>query len=97
MPWATSPAEFVATCRRALESEACSRALHTWIDLIFGWAQRGAAAEAADNLFCPETYAAMPCDPAIGSRHRIPPLDHSMGPQHATLPCDHSMQPQPHT
>ena len=57
-PWAANPADFVNKCRAALESEYCSRALHLWIDLIFGCKQRGAAAEAADNLFCPATYEA---------------------------------------
>ena len=30
--------------------------LHLWIDLIFGFKQRGEAAEAAHNVFCPHTY-----------------------------------------
>ena len=29
---------------------------HVAVDLIFGCKQRGAAAEEADNVFCPHTY-----------------------------------------
>ncbi len=43
-PWASSPAHFLAVQRAALESPAVSRQLHRWIDLIFGYAQRGPAA-----------------------------------------------------
>ena len=35
-PWASSPADFIAKMRRALESEYASAHLHQWIDLIFG-------------------------------------------------------------
>ena len=40
--WAEgSPAEFSAQNRQALESEYVSAHLHEWIDLIFGYKQRG--------------------------------------------------------
>ena len=55
-PWARSAEEFVALQRRALESEHVSASLHQWIDLIFGFKQRGAAAEAAHNVFFYLTY-----------------------------------------
>jgi factor associated with neutral sphingomyelinase activation len=56
-PWAGgSPECFVATLAAALESPPASAALHGWIDLIFGAAQRGEAAAARDNLFHPLTY-----------------------------------------
>lgn len=51
-PWAKGSAhEFVRIHRLALESEYVSQNLHGWIDLIFGYKQRGPEAEAAHNLF----------------------------------------------
>lgn len=51
-PWAKgSPHEFIRIQRLALESENVSRNLHQWIDLIFGYKQRGPEAEAAHNIF----------------------------------------------
>ena len=55
-PWARTPEEFVWLHRAALESEMVSAHLHEWIDLIFGYKQRGDAALAADNLFYYLTY-----------------------------------------
>ena len=56
-PWAHgSPEAFVRLHRAALESDFVSSNLHHWIDLIFGYKQRGAAAEAAHNLFYFLTY-----------------------------------------
>lgn len=40
-PWASSPEEFVRINRMALESEFVSCQLHQWIDLIFGYKQKG--------------------------------------------------------
>jgi hypothetical protein len=51
-PWAKgSPHEFIRLHRLALESEYVSSNLHHWIDLIFGYKQRGPAALAAHNVF----------------------------------------------
>ncbi|KAG2780986.1 hypothetical protein PC129_g16903 [Phytophthora cactorum] len=49
--WASSPSAFVRINREALESEYVSEHLHEWIDLIFGYKQRGEAAIEANNLF----------------------------------------------
>lgn len=48
-PWANGPKDFVTKMRQALESDYVSENLHKWIDLIFGYKQRGAEAIAADN------------------------------------------------
>jgi len=56
-PWAKGSAfEFVRIHRMALESEFVSQNLNHWIDLIFGYKQRGPEAEAAHNLFHFLTY-----------------------------------------
>jgi hypothetical protein len=43
--WASSPEEFVEIHRRALESDFVSAYLNRWIDLIWGYKQRGVEAE----------------------------------------------------
>ncbi|KAI4337584.1 hypothetical protein L6164_015981 [Bauhinia variegata] len=56
-PWAKgSPEEFIRRNREALESEYVSSNLHHWIDLVFGYQQRGKAAEEAANIFYYLTY-----------------------------------------
>uniref|UniRef100_A0A1B0CP51 Putative lysosomal trafficking regulator lyst n=1 Tax=Lutzomyia longipalpis TaxID=7200 RepID=A0A1B0CP51_LUTLO len=50
-PWAQSPESFIAIHRRALESDYVSANLHHWIDLIFGYKQKGRAAIEALNVF----------------------------------------------
>ncbi|UJR30880.1 hypothetical protein I4U23_018392 [Adineta vaga] len=55
-PWAENPNDFIYKMRQALESDYVSQHLHQWIDLIFGYKQRGEEARAADNLFHYLTY-----------------------------------------
>lgn len=50
-PWAKDPQDFISKLRKALESEYVSKYLHKWIDLIFGYKQRGEEAMKASNLF----------------------------------------------
>ncbi|XP_046385012.1 protein FAN-like [Ischnura elegans] len=50
-PWARDAKDFVGKMRSALESEHVSSVLHLWIDLIFGYKQRGEEAVKADNVF----------------------------------------------
>jgi hypothetical protein len=47
-PWAKNPVDFVWKMRAALED---SESVHSWIDLIFGYKQRGPAAVEALNVF----------------------------------------------
>ncbi|KAF1320885.1 Kinase a-anchor protein, partial [Globisporangium splendens] len=54
--WASTPEEFIRINRAALESELVSQHLHEWIDLIFGFKQRGKAALKANNVFYYLTY-----------------------------------------
>lgn len=55
-PWADGPHDFVTKMRAALESEHVSAKLHEWIDLVFGFRQRGAPAVEANNVFFYMTY-----------------------------------------
>ncbi|PAA67773.1 hypothetical protein BOX15_Mlig005886g1 [Macrostomum lignano] len=58
-PWATDAFDFVRLHRAALESDHVSANLHHWIDLIFGYKQRGLAAVAARNVFMHCAYEGM--------------------------------------
>lgn len=56
-PWAKQdPRLFIKLHRQALESRYVSENLHHWIDLIFGYKQRGKAAIEARNVFIHITY-----------------------------------------
>lgn len=55
-PWAKSAEQFVRLHRLALESELVSCQLHQWIDLIFGYKQRGPEAVNSVNTFYYLTY-----------------------------------------
>ena len=55
-PWAKSAEQFVRMHRIALESELVSCQLHQWVDLIFGYKQRGPEAINAVNTFYYLTY-----------------------------------------
>lgn len=53
-PWCDGSARlFMLVHRQALESEIVRRQLHQWIDLIFGFKQKGNAAVNAINVFHP--------------------------------------------
>lgn len=52
-PWALSHEDFVMKNRHALESNFVSANLHKWIDLVFGYLQKGDRAQFANNLFQP--------------------------------------------
>lgn len=54
--WAKSPEDFIAKHRQALESEYVSNHLNEWIDLIFGFKQRGEASIEALNVYHYTSY-----------------------------------------
>ncbi|TLD38946.1 beach-domain-containing protein [Venturia nashicola] len=56
-PWAKGDPEiFIAKHREALESPFVSMHIHKWIDLIFGFKQRGEPAKESFNVFHPYSY-----------------------------------------
>uniref|UniRef100_A0A8C4J7X4 Neutral sphingomyelinase activation associated factor n=1 Tax=Dromaius novaehollandiae TaxID=8790 RepID=A0A8C4J7X4_DRONO len=55
-PWASGPDDFLQKSQEALESQYVSEHLHEWIDIIFGYKQKGSEAIAAHNVFHPLTY-----------------------------------------
>lgn len=69
--WARSPADLVRKLRQALESDHVSARLHLWIDLIFGYKQRGEDAAQAHNLFHPLTYEGAVELDELNSRDRV--------------------------
>ncbi|KAF1988710.1 beach-domain-containing protein [Aulographum hederae CBS 113979] len=72
-PWAKGdPRIFIAKNREALESPYVSMHLHAWIDLIFGYKQRGEAAIEATNVFHPLSYhGAKDLDSISDSREKL--------------------------
>jgi hypothetical protein len=81
--WASTPFDFVYKHRKALESRYISLTLHSWIDLIFGFKQRGPMALSAMNTFAPATIE---CD--IGN-------DESTIREHGQLPSQLFLDPHP--
>ena len=56
-PWAKGSADtFVRTMRAALESNHVSAHLHLWLNLVFGFQQRGPESVKANNVFYYLTY-----------------------------------------
>ena len=55
-PWCESAEDFIRIHREALESDFVSNTLNEWIDLIFGYKQKGEEAIKACNVFYYLTY-----------------------------------------
>ncbi|XP_005291247.2 lysosomal-trafficking regulator isoform X3 [Chrysemys picta bellii] len=59
-PWARNdPRLFILIHRQALESDHVSQTICNWIDLVFGYKQKGKASVQAINVFHPATYFGM--------------------------------------
>ena len=54
--WADNPNHFLEVMRESLESPYVNENINHWIDLIFGYKQRGEEAIKANNLFHPVSY-----------------------------------------
>lgn len=72
-PWAKGdPKVFIAKQRQALESPYVSKNLHRWIDLVFGFKQKGEAAVEAVNVFHHLSYyGATDLDAMADSRDKL--------------------------
>ncbi|QQP38551.1 Uncharacterized protein FKW44_019156, partial [Caligus rogercresseyi] len=73
-PWASSPKDFIHKLREALESDHVSAHLHHWIDLIFGYKQRGEEAIKANNIFyhlCYEGFVELESIRDLEERHSL--------------------------
>ena len=65
-PWCNGDAHlFVRINRQALESDYVTAHLPAWIDLVFGFKQRGRAAVSAINVFHPSTYFGVDVDDVV--------------------------------
>ena len=62
--WADDVYDFIYKNRKALESRYVSENINNWIDLIWGYKQRGEEAKKANNLFIPEMYPDIWEDPS---------------------------------
>uniref|UniRef100_A0A3P9P259 Neutral sphingomyelinase activation associated factor n=1 Tax=Poecilia reticulata TaxID=8081 RepID=A0A3P9P259_POERE len=70
-PWASGN-DFLKKHQLALESQYVSEHLHEWIDLVFGFKQRGTEAVEAHNVFHPLTYeGGIDCDSIEDTDQRI--------------------------
>jgi hypothetical protein len=85
--WAKSPIHFIYLHRKALESKTVSETLNHWIDLVFGYQQRGEAAFNALNVYRAELY-----DDIIEKRPGIESTIETIG----QIPPQLFREPHPH-
>ncbi|CAB1427709.1 unnamed protein product [Pleuronectes platessa] len=92
--WATSKEDFIKQHRKALECEHVSNHLHEWIDLIFGYKQRGEEAVKALNVFYYCTYEGAVDLDAIANENERKALEGIIS-NFGQTPCQLLKEPHP--
>ncbi|XP_062978473.1 neurobeachin-like protein 2 isoform X1 [Elgaria multicarinata webbii] len=92
--WAKSPEDFIHKHSKALESEYVSAHLHEWIDLIFGYKQRGPEAVEALNVFYYCTYEGAVDLDVIADETQRKALEGMIG-NFGQTPCQLLKEPHP--
>ncbi|XP_017281990.1 neurobeachin-like protein 2 isoform X2 [Kryptolebias marmoratus] len=92
--WASSMEDFIRKHRKALESEHVSTHLHEWIDLIFGYKQRGEEAVNALNVFYYCTYEGAVDLDAIANENERKALEGIIS-NFGQTPCQLLKEPHP--
>ncbi|XP_062254882.1 neurobeachin-like protein 2 isoform X1 [Platichthys flesus] len=92
--WATSKEDFIKQHRKALECEHVSNHLHEWIDLIFGYKQRGEEAVNALNVFYYCTYEGAVDLDAIANENERKALEGIIS-NFGQTPCQLLKEPHP--
>ncbi|XP_035491031.2 neurobeachin-like protein 2 isoform X3 [Scophthalmus maximus] len=92
--WATSREDFIKKHRKALECEHVSSHLHEWIDLIFGYKQRGEEAVNALNVFYYCTYEGAVDLDAIANENERKALEGIIS-NFGQTPCQLLKEPHP--
>ncbi|XP_040899506.1 neurobeachin-like protein 2 isoform X3 [Toxotes jaculatrix] len=92
--WATSREDFIRKHRKALECEHVSSHLHEWIDLIFGYKQRGEEAVNALNVFYYCTYEGAVDLDAIANENERKALEGIIS-NFGQTPCQLLKEPHP--
>uniref|UniRef100_A0A3Q1F1J1 Neurobeachin-like protein 2 n=1 Tax=Acanthochromis polyacanthus TaxID=80966 RepID=A0A3Q1F1J1_9TELE len=92
--WATSREDFIRKHKKALECEHVSSHLHEWIDLIFGYKQRGEEAVDALNVFYYCTYEGAVDLDAIANENERKALEGIIS-NFGQTPCQLLKEPHP--
>ena len=94
-PWAKNAFDFVYKHRQALESEYVSQHLHEWIDLTWGYKQKGTEAWKAANVYFKEAYEDVWDDPRYKSDAGLKNIAEQMQETVGQVPCQLFKEPHP--
>ena len=94
-PWAKNAFDFVYKHRQALESEYVSQHLHEWIDLTWGYKQKGPEAWKAANVYFKEAYEDVWADPKYKSDIALKSIAEQMQESVGQIPCQLFNEPHP--